>query len=212
MVNYKEQISTPIISDTLDSIGYEHQMLPVGIKPNFLTAKIFGRARTMKLERITEGTDYRDVYQSLYFVEGMKAGEVLVVANAFQELAFFGELMSTLAQRSGVDGAIVDGCTRDYVETVQMGFPVFSRNSYARDIKKRGIATDFNEPAQVGDVLVKPGDLIFGDHDGVVVIPTVAEQEVLDKCIEVANLEEQIKKDIAAGISVDKLLRKRGEF
>jgi len=154
MKDYKSLISSAIISDVLDAMGYYSQMLPLEIKPNFLEAKVFGRARTMKIKLLKKGDDYADVYKGLYFLEKLNAGEVLVVAKGFPNFAFFGELMSTLAKYRGVDGVIIDGCTRDYVETVKMQYPVFSRMNFARDIKKRGIIDKLDEPVNIGDIAI----------------------------------------------------------
>ena len=203
----KDKLSTALISDVLDEMGYQQQMMPIEIKPNFLEARIFGRARTMTLKPLEHGENYLDVYKGLYFVERLNKGDVLVVANAFPNYAFFGELMSTLAKYRGVDGVIVDGCTRDYVETVKMGYPVFSKTHFARDIKKRGIVDKLDEQVKVGDVLLTKEDLIFGDHDGIIVIPKIIETEVLAKCVKVANLETAIKSDILSGVSVDRILK-----
>ncbi|MGV8162444.1 MAG: RraA family protein [Candidatus Nanoarchaeia archaeon] len=209
---YKDKLSSALISDVLDEKGYCYQMLPLEIKPNFLDARIFGRARTMKLKVIAEGDNYKDVYMGLYFIEDMAPGEILVVANGFPNFAFFGELMSTLAKYRKVNGTIIDGCTRDYVETVKMEYPVFARNNFARDIKKRGIVDKLDVSVKIGEVVINKGDLLFGDYDGVVVIPSVVEEEVLEQCLKVIDLESKIKEDILNGISVKDLLNNRGEF
>lgn len=208
----KTSMSSAMLSDVLDEMGYQNQMLPLELKPNYLEARVYGRARTMKLKALEKGDDYRDVYRGLPFIEQMKQGEVLVVANGFPNFAFFGELMSTLAQRIGVEGAIVDGCTRDYVETVAMRFPVFSRTNYARDIKKRGVIETVDCPVNVGSLSIEPGDLLFGDYDGVVVIPGEIEEKVIMECMKVSTLENQIKEDLKRGVPVSEILRSRGEF
>ncbi|MFA4887113.1 MAG: RraA family protein [Candidatus Nanoarchaeia archaeon] len=212
MVDYKSFISSAIISDVLDEMGYTQQLLPSEIKPNFVKARLFGRARTISLKPITDGEDHRDVYKGLYFLEQLNKGEVLVIGNGFKEMAFFGELMATLAQHRGVDGTIIDGCTRDAVETIAMCYPVFARTNYARDIKKRGIVDKLDISVNIGECTIKPGDLLFGDYDAVVVIPRTIENEVLTRCVEVADLEQKIKEDIKRDVSVDDILRERGEF
>src|SRR3989344_478501 len=103
MIDYKSRISAAIISDVLDELGYTRHLLPPDIKPNFVNARLFGRARTMTLKPITNREDYQEVYRGLYFLERLDKGEVLVVGNGFDELAFFGELMATLAQYRGID-------------------------------------------------------------------------------------------------------------
>jgi len=212
MIDYKSRISAAIISDVLDELGYTRHLLPPDIKPNFVNARLFGRARTMTLKPITNREDYQEVYRGLYFLERLDKGEVLVVGNGFDELAFFGELMATLAQYRGIDGTIVDGCTRDAAETVKMCYPVFARTNYARDIKKKGIVDELDSLVVIGECTIHPGDLLFGDYDAVAIIPREIENEVLTRCIAIADLEEKIKKDIKRGVSANDLIRDRGEF
>lgn len=212
MIDYKSYISSAVISDVLASLGYENQLLPNEIKPNFLKARIFGRARTLTLKELSNGQDYRGIYKSLNFVAGLNSGEVLVVANGFNKLAFFGELMATLAQCRGVDGVVIDGCTRDTVETIEMGYPVFARAHYARDIKKRGTIDALDTKVHIGECTIQPGDLLFGDYDAVAVIPQKIQRKVIARCIEVVNLEKRIKEDIRQGVDIKDILRKRGEF
>ena len=212
MTNYKAHLTSAIISDVLYEMGYTQQLLPPEIKPNFMKACLFGRARTMSLKHITDGEDPRDVYRGLHFIEQLKKGEVLVVGNGFKEMAFFGELMATLAQHRGIDGTIIDGCTRDTIETIAMCYPVFARTNYARDIKKRGIVDKLDSSVVIGECAIEPGDLLFGDYDAVAVIPKKIENEVLTRCMVVVDLEKKIKEDIQRGTSVDDILRERGDF
>jgi len=212
MTNYKSLISSAMISDALEEMGYSHQLLPMEIKPNFLEAKIFGRARTIRLKPIGNGDDPAEIHNALYFIERLKKGEVLVVGDAFKSFAFFGELMSLLAKRKGVEGAIIDGCTRDYLETVKMKYPVFSRNSFARDIKKNGMVDKTDGPVKIGEARINPGDLIFGDYDGIAVIPKEIEEKVLAKCLKISDLEAKIKEDLRKGLPADQILKTRGEF
>ncbi len=212
MIDYKTRLSSAIISDVLDEMGYTHQLLPSDIKPNFVKARLFGRARPMSLKPITNGEDHREVYRGPHFLEQLNKGDVLVVGNGFKEMAFFGELMATLAQYRGVDGTIIDGCTRDTIETINMCYPVFARTNYARDIKKRGIVDKLDISVIIGECTIKPGDLLFGDYDAVAVIPQTIESEVLTQCVAVADLEQKIKEDIKKGVPVDDILRERGEF
>ncbi|MEK6927920.1 MAG: RraA family protein [Nanoarchaeota archaeon] len=212
MNNKKKYLSTASISDILDSKGYKNQMLDISIKPNFIEAKIFGKAKIISIKPIKDN-NYKEVYKGLYFLESLKEGEILIVANGFRDYAFFGELMSTLAKSKKVEGAIIDGCTRDKLETVKLKFPVFSKGNIARDIKNRGIIDKVDlDSARISDVSVNKGDYLFGDADGVIVIPKNISTEVIEKAIKSYELERKIKEDIKNGISVDDLLKRHGEF
>jgi regulator of RNase E activity RraA len=208
----KQYLSAALLSDIMDDMGYKHQMLPVAIKPNYVDAKIVGRARTLQLQAITNGEDYRRIYEGLPFIEQMNAGEILVVAGGSRNYAFFGELMSTLSQKRGLEGAIVDGLTRDTAQTRAMEFPVFARDNYARDIKKRGIIVGKDTPVTVGGVGIERDTLIVGDYDGVIVVPKSIEEEVLSKALCAAKLEERIKEAIKEGVPVTSIINQNGDF
>ncbi len=89
--NIKEYISTALISDILDDMDYQKQMLSVEIKPNFHEAKLFGYARTLKLKTLSPKDDYRDIYKGLPFIESMNEGEILIVSGGSKKYAFFGD-------------------------------------------------------------------------------------------------------------------------
>jgi len=211
--NIKNRLSSAILSDVLDSMNYPMQMLPIEIKPNFSEAKLFGRARILKLKRLKKKEGYKQVYKGLYFLESLDKGDVLVVADGFKDQAFFGELMSTLAISKKVEGSIIDGCTRDKIETVKLKYPVFARNNFAKDIKKRGTISEVDSRfAKIGKVRINRGDYLFGDIDGVIVIPKEIKDEVLKRSLEARIIEEKVKKEIKKGLSVSKILKNLGEF
>lgn len=213
MKKLKNNLSTALISDILDEEGFRNQMLPIEIKPNFLEAKIFGKARIMTLKPIKEEENYQDVYKGLYFLESLDKGDILIVANGFKDCAFFGELMSTLSMTKGIEGAIIEGCTRDKAMSIKMKYPVFAKNNLARDIKKRGIVDKVDvDSAKIGEVVVRKGDYIFGDIDGIIIIPAEIKEKVIERAIKLANIESQIKESMAEGKSVKEILNKFGEF
>jgi len=209
--NLKKTLNTAILSDVMDDMGYQYQMLPIEIKPNYPEAKFFGRARTMSLRPILNG-NYHEIYKGILFLENMKPGEVLMIGNAFFNYAFFGELMSTVAKKKGVDGVVIDGCTRDHMITVKMKYPVFAKNHYARDIKNRGIVNTLDLEIRIGEVSIKPGDYVFGDADGIIVIPRRIENDVINKALQIADLEEKIKQKVTKGVSVQQIMNELGEF
>src|SRR3989344_7196808 len=138
-MNKMDKLTSAVVSDTLESMGYLQQMLPLYLKPNMTHAKVIGRARTMTLKKLADNDSPKEVYKGLYFLETLKENEVLIVANGFGDMAFFGGLMATLAKSRGIRGTIIDGCTRDFSETVEISYPVFSKNHYARDVKNKAI-------------------------------------------------------------------------
>ena len=101
----------------------------------------------------------------------------------------------------GAVGAVVDGYSRDTTGILQMNFPTFSYGRYAQDQAPRGKVIDFRVPLEIGGVRVNPGDIVFGDIDGVCIIPREAEQEVITKALEKARGEKLVKKAIEGGMS-----------
>jgi regulator of RNase E activity RraA len=109
--------------------------------------------------------------------------------------------MSTRAMKLGAVGAVVDGYSRDTAGILRMNFPAFSYGCYAQDQGPRGKVIDFRVPLEIGGVRVNPGDIVFGDIDGVCIVPREAETEVIAKALEKARGEKLVKQAIEAGMS-----------
>ena len=103
-------------------------------------------------------------------IDDIVFNDIVIVANKIPDYAFFGELNANLAIRSGAGGAIIDGITRDTRETIEMGFPVFSKGNYCKDTRKRGIVTSKNKTIVIDGISIHKDDMIFGDKDGIVII------------------------------------------
>src|SRR4029077_4360843 len=105
-------------------------------------------------------------------VDALKSGDVLVATtNGDQSSALWGELLSTASRAHGAVGAVIDGLTRDVARILAMDFPVFAAGFSPLDSKGRLDGSAFGRPIQIGTCLIRPGDWIFGDVDGVVVVP-----------------------------------------
>ena len=107
-------------------------------------------------------------------LDDLRTDEVYLCTGGSPRYALWGELMSVRALKCGAAGAVVDGYSRDTRGVLSLGFPLFSHGSYAQDQAPRGKVIDFRVPIQVGQVLVSPGDIVFGDADGVCVVPRAA--------------------------------------
>ena len=124
--------------------------------------------------------------------------------------AAWGEIMTATARTRNGAGAIVDGFHRDTPRVLEQNWPVFSRGRFAQDAGIRSKVVDFRCPIEIGSVQISPGDLIFGDLDGVVVIPRKVEDEVIELAIEKATGEKVVRKAIEAGMSSTEAFRKYG--
>jgi 4-hydroxy-4-methyl-2-oxoglutarate aldolase len=109
--------------------------------------------------------------------------------------------MSTRARQLQAAGAILHGYSRDTKEILDIEFPTWSCGTFAQDQGQRGKVVDYRLPIEVEGVVVRPGDILFGDRDGVVVIPKLTEEEVFRKAIEKVSTENQVRKAIEQGLS-----------
>lgn len=208
----KDELCSALISDTLISMGYENQMLPIEFKPNFEEAKIFGKVRTILLKAIEKNDNYKDIYKGIRFLEEMKPDEIILVANGFDNMAFFGELMSTFAIKNKLQGAVIDGVTRDKQATRTLRFPVFAKGNYAKDLRNKAIVKETDGKVKIGTVNIYSGDYLFGDSDGIVIIPKVLYNETMKKCASLLETEKEVKKLLEKGASLEEISKKCGDF
>jgi len=143
-------------------------------------------------------------------LDDLRPDEVYVCTGASPEYALWGELMSTRAITLGAAGAVVDGYSRDTRGILQLGFPTFSYGGYAQDQGPRGKVIDFRVPLEIGGVRLEPGDLLFGDLDGVCIIPRAAEEEVVRKALEKAREDSVLERALREGMSATEAFARYG--
>jgi regulator of RNase E activity RraA len=180
----REELFVALVSDMLDSVGCMHQALPPRIRSLDENLVMLGRARTGL---------YRDVYDApkagenpyeleIKLVDDLKPGEVVVLAcGASGRIAPWGGLLTTASVARGAAGCLTDGLVRDIKSIRRLQFPVFHGGIGPLDSKGRGEVTAIDVTVECAGVRVRPGDIIFGDADGVVVIPHEVEEEVLSR-------------------------------
>lgn len=211
LANIRNQLSSSMLSDILDDFGLTNQIIK-GLSPNFPEAKFLGRAKTLRLRILDDGEDFRGIYNALYSYATIVPNDVIVVENEANEYAYFGELNANLAIRSGASAVVVGGKTRDSDEVKRIGLPVFSSGYSCQDVRKRATMESINKKIRVHGVTVCAGDLIFGDADGLVVIPKRIERDVMEEIYKRASNERRILIDISIGASVDSLVTNYGFF
>jgi regulator of RNase E activity RraA/CMP-N-acetylneuraminic acid synthetase len=209
--NLKLLLTSALLSDILDDMNI-NGVLSSKFHLNIPNEKVFGRAKTLQIDLCADDDDYKKIYDSLNLYDHVVTNDIIVVANNIPDFAFFGELNANLAIRSGADGAIIDGFTRDTRETADIGFPVFSKGNYCKDTRKRGIVTSRNKTVVIDGVSIHKDDLVFGDKDGIVVIPKKFEKKILDMALEKMEQERRILIDVARGVSTSTLIEKYGLF
>ncbi|MEI6175736.1 MAG: RraA family protein [Verrucomicrobiota bacterium] len=214
----RHELFTAVVGDIMDKMGLLRQFLPAKIQPlreNMITV---GRSMTVLeadvfCEHNTAGSNpvlKRSFGLMLEALDDLKRNEVYICTGASPTYALWGELMSTRAMKLGAVGAVVDGYSRDTAGILQMNFPTFSYGRYAQDQAPRGKVIDFRVPLEVGGVRVNSGDIVFGDIDGVCIVPREAETEIITKALEKARGEKLVKKAIEAGMSAREAFDKFG--
>ena len=177
----RETLYVSVVSDVLDELGYRNQALPSRIRPLDEDLVLASFARTGL---------YRDVYHvapgenpyelEIALIDDLKPDEVPVLGcGASGRIAPWGELLSTAARARGAAGCLTDGLVRDIRVIRRMRFPVFHGGIGPLDSKGRGKVAEIDTPIECGGVRVESGDLVFGDADGVVIVPRAVEAEAL---------------------------------
>ncbi len=192
----------------MDTLGLQRQFLSPKIRPLQPKMVTIGRAMTV-LESDTEkvaSSGHKELLEKpfglmLEALDDLKTNEIYICAGASPSYALWGELMSIRAMQCGAVGAIVDGYSRDTAGIIDLKFPTFSYGPYAQDQAPRGKVVDFRIPLAVGEVDIQPGDILFGDIDGVCVIPRSAEQEVFRQALEKVRGEKTVRRAIENGMS-----------
>ena len=205
----RRELFTALVGDVMDKMGLHHQFLPQQIKPLRADMVIIGRAMPVLEADVFGETNEHSANPlmtrpfGLMFeaLDDLKPDEVYVCTGASLNYALWGGLMSTRAIHLKAAGAVLDGYSRDTPEILQLNFPTFSRGTYAQDQGPRGKVMDFRTAVEIGQVRVAPGDIIYGDLDGVLVVPHIAEKEAFTGALEKARGEQQVRKAIEAGMS-----------
>lgn len=134
-------------------------------------------------------------------LERAQDGDIIVASvGGYYDAGYWGGLMATSAVARRIGGLAIDGCIRDSEEIIKMGWPVFCRGFCIFGTAKTGLGL-INHPMLFGGTMVKPGDLILGDDDGMVVVDRNECKSVLEKSIERTELEKKKSVQLAAGVS-----------
>src|SRR5690242_197573 len=161
---------TPVIGDILDAAGYRHQFLPQPIRPLRDGMIVAGRAMPVQLADAA-GPQDPPFGRLIEALDQVGPGEVYLATGGSIPCAAWGEIMTATAKMRGGAGAVLDACHRDTPRVLEQNWPVFSRGCYAQDAAVRSRVIDFRCTVEIGAVIVRPGDLVFGDIDGVLIVP-----------------------------------------
>ena len=204
----RQKLFSAVIGDVMDLMGYHHQFLPPQIQPLRDDMLVVGRAMPV-LEADDHGGEgpsrvndllNRPFGLMLKALDDLKKNEVYICSGSSPSYALWGELMSSCALNRGAAGAVVNGYSRDTKGILKLNFPTFSMGRYAQDQRPRGKVIDLRCEIEMGAVKIAPGDIVFGDLDGVCVIPRPIEKEVIKEALEKATGENQVFEAIKGGM------------
>ena len=203
----KEKLFVALVGDVLDQMGYTHQFLSPNLKPIQTDSVILGRAMpVLEADFFGDHQGHNTISHQPFgrmfeALDDLKENEVYICAGSSHRYALWGGLMSTRAMKCGAAGAVVHGFHRDTNEIERLGFPIASFGGYAQDQGVRGKVIDWRIPIEVDGVLVKDGDVIYGDRDGVLIVPKEVVTEAFIGAFEKAEGENQVLQALQNGMS-----------
>lgn len=213
----KKELYSSVLGDILDKMNYTHQFLPQRIQPITEDMVVAGRAMpVLEADAFEELSDGQNPVMKKQFglmleaLDDLKENEVYICTGASPSYALVGELMCTRMQILKAAGAVVNGFHRDTKGIKALNFPCFSYGRYAQDQAPRGKVIDYRVPIEMDGVRIRPGDIIFGDLDGVLVIPKEVEEEVIQAAYEKATGEKMVAEAIKGGMGAKESFDKHG--
>jgi regulator of RNase E activity RraA len=198
----KDQLYSGVLADVLDGLGHRTSALPAEVRPLRAEWRLFGRVATLTVAPVA--VEPKQPYAvELECIDTLKPGDVLVATTlGDRSSALWGELLSTAARSHGAVGAVIDGLTRDAAKILDMDFPVFAVGFSPLDSKGRLDGISQGQPIRIGQCLVRPGDYLFGDMDGIVIVPVELAEEAFRRALEKVSGENKVREELAKGRSV----------
>lgn len=205
----KTQLFSAVIGDVMDKLGFLNQFLAPSIQPLREDMLVVGRAMpVLEADVFSEASESgnnplmsKPFGLMLEALDDLKQHEVYICTGSSPSYALWGELMSTRAIKLGAAGAVMNGYHRDTKGILALGFPTFSFGNYAQDQGPRGKVLDFRCEIEMNGVRIRPGDIVFGDIDGVCIVPYEAEEEIIRLAIEKVTGEKRVQTAIQNGMS-----------
>lgn len=213
----KGNLNTAVVGDIMDQLGFQNQFLTPKIKPLRDDMIVVGRAmpvlETDTLDNTSTSSNAmlkKPFGLMLEALDQLKENEIYLCTGGTPTYALWGELMSTRALQCGASGAVLNGYSRDTLGILKLNFPTFSYGTYAQDQAPRGKVIDFRVPIKIDNVAITPGDVVFGDIDGVCIIPQEIDKKVVELAVEKVKGENLVRKSIEAGMSSVEAFNKYG--
>jgi 4-hydroxy-4-methyl-2-oxoglutarate aldolase len=207
------KLNAAVLSDVLDSLGLMNQAMRPFMRPLDDDSQLIGRARTGLYMPVYQHLAGENPYEvEIALVDDLKPDDVVVLAcnGPTQRIAPWGELLSTASQVRGAAGCVTDGLVRDVKQIRAMKFPVFHGGIGPLDTKGRARMVERDVPVECAGAAVRRGDIVFGDVDGVVVIPREREDEVIRLALEKVAGENQSRDALRGGELLGDVFKRLG--
>jgi 4-hydroxy-4-methyl-2-oxoglutarate aldolase len=210
--SFREELYVALLSDVLDELGRTEQALPAHIRPVDPKRRLAGFARTGLYRDVYAADPTRNPYElEIALVDDLKSNDIAIFAcGTSGRIGPWGELLSTAAMARGASGCVTDGLIRDVLAIKEMGFPVFHAGISPRDSKGRGIVAEIDVPVVLGNTVVRPGDFVAGDADGVVVVPSELVEQVVHAALQKARGEKSTRQELLEGAKLKDVFKKYG--
>lgn len=193
-----QHLSSAAISDALDSLGIEGA-LP-SIKPMVKGVKAFGPAFTVQYEALDKAQQFQNAGQ---YIDDVPIGSIIVIDNKSRSnCTVWGDILTEVACRQKIAGTVISGASRDVATIRAKNYPLFANTTFMRSGKNRVYKKQVQCSIQIDNVVIKPGDMLFADDDGVIVIPNNLAKEVYKRAFNTQITEEKIVKAVQKGDSL----------
>ncbi|NJO01723.1 MAG: RraA family protein [Bacteroidia bacterium] len=206
-----EALYTGAVNDVLREHALLDQALPHEILPLRLEMKAAGIAFTIRSSR--NPSIQGEMIKRAEMLDDMPTNCMVIWdTGGEQEAAHWGEVMTASAIARGARGAVIDGGLRDTMQVLAQNFPVFHRYRTSNGTLGRCKIIDYNVPVKIGKVIIYPGDLIFADVDGAVVVPREMAFLVLERAESIRKNENEIRSWVKEGFSAKEVVNRGGYF
>lgn len=205
----RTSLHSNVVGDVLDRMGFEHQFLPAPIRAIGEPAVVAGRAMPVLMIDVY-GPQEKPFGLLTEALDQLQPNEVYLATGGLHRCAYWGEILTQVSRQRGAVGAVIDGYHRDTRGVLAQQWPVFSRGSFGQDSSVRTQVTNFRCRIEIGGVNVEPGDIVFGDIDGVVIVPQQIEDDVIAAALEKVSGEQTVLQEISNGLSSTEAFARHG--
>ena len=207
-------LSTPLIVDSMEELGLKKYLLDLKFRPIVPYSKMIGTAITVQIERTNKKDKANLNLLSKAYETPHKVLNPIIsisVPESLSKSSIFGSVASVRAQMNGFSGALIGGSVRDTQELIKSNFPIFSNSISPGRITGIASAKSTGDPIEIGGVKISQGNIIFGDNDGVIILPESKLSNIVDLAFEINTWEGELKSFLTQGASYEQVIELIGK-